>query len=101
MVELRKFTEIPKEEQDKLVASYREVMKFKEFSDRANIKVFQNIFGERTGEHLAEKFIEFNRDAFRFLNYLDSTNKTILMVAIFDYTNESGYLDRSLNPIYI
>ena len=31
MVELRKFTEIPKEEQNKLVASYREVMKFKEF----------------------------------------------------------------------
>lgn len=101
MVELRKFTEIPKEEQNKLIASYHEVMKFKEFSNRANLKVFQNIFGETTGEHLAEKFLKYNRDAFMFLDSLDSTNKTILMVAIFDYTNESGYLDRSLNPIYL
>ena len=100
MVELRKFTEIPKEEQDKLIASYHEVLKFLEFSNRANVKVFQNIFGDNLGEHFAEKFIDYNRDAFKFLNSLSSDNKTILMVAIFDYKAEPGNLNRSLNPIY-
>lgn len=41
MVELRKFTEIPKEEQDKLVASYREVIKLKSFQIERTLKFFK------------------------------------------------------------
>jgi len=54
-----------------------------EFSNKANLKLFDNLFGESVGDHLWSLFItEYNKNMLRFLCRLDKKNQFLLYLAI-------------------
>ncbi len=67
----------------------------KEFCDKANEKLMVHLFGERIGPHSWVQFNHLNCDFLRFLDYLDSDNKTILCCKLFPKQDRFD-----INPIY-
>jgi hypothetical protein len=95
-MEVYKFSDLNKEEQDKSREVFTIIEMLKEFNNHANPRLFEFLFGERW-EHLWEKFVnDSDHNLLDFFNRIDLNAKSTIITNLVknQYWNKN-YPDKS------